>query len=80
MISYSAFVVNMSCIPLHGHNIGSGPLNIEGNSIRVSQMAPCCGGVSSHSNLTTDQVLLGSAALTVLLEVRASAPSSWGPW
>lgn len=27
------FVVNTSCIPLHGHNIGGGPLNIAGNSI-----------------------------------------------
>ena len=87
-------VLNVSSIPVHGHNSGSGSLNIEGNSIwpcspdRTYGWTTC----SSRGLLLTlthwGSDFIGvwlscdglNSFLTVLLDVRASAPSSWGPW
>lgn len=90
-------VLNVSGIPVHGHNGGSGALNIEGNSI-----GPCssdrtygCTTCSSRATCLINLLriifywnmdflswcaLVSQTVLTVLLDVRASVPSCWGPW
>lgn len=58
-------VLSVSSIPVHGHNSGSGSLNIEGNSIW-----PCFSDrtwrASSQINLTEDHILLGHASLVAM--------------
>lgn len=90
-------ILGVSGIPVHGHNSGSGALNIEGNSIWPCSSdgtygcTTCSSGASCHINLLriifyweinflSWYELHSQTVLTVLLDVRVSTPSCWGPW
>lgn len=66
-LSHHFVVLSVSSVPIHGHNSGSGSLNIEGNSIwPCFSLRTCSVRASSHINLTEDQILLGHASLVVM--------------